>query len=226
MSWGQRECRKSKTTTLLAQHTLECSRSHEHDMKLLNFTPYGEHKKREQMSSPILNLDTFHKNLTPGELSCIWQIERVVTIALKFQWTRSPFFSELFAPVAVVWRGILNSLLSSIIPAFSGPNSVNQRPFIAQSSILKGTLYSWTRLVKSFVLFVFRVSNLAFILRSFQLKTTASANLKVILKTDCMSHVHTKRLPTATPSISRAFLRYTYYGGSYYVVKLSYSILF
>ena len=24
-----------------------------------------------------------------------------------------------------------------------------------------------------------------------------------------MSHVHTKRLPTATPSISRAFLRYT-----------------
>ena len=80
--------------------------------------------------------------------------------------------------------------------------------------------------VKSFGLFVFRVSNLAFILRSFQLKTTVSANLKVILKTVCMSHVHTKRLPTATPSISRAFLRYTYYGRSYYVVKLSYSILF
>ena len=80
--------------------------------------------------------------------------------------------------------------------------------------------------VKSFGLFVFRVSNLAFILRSFQLKTTVSANLKVILKTVCMSHVHTKRLPTATPSIFRAFLRFTYYGGSYYVVKLSYSILF
>ena len=70
---------------------------------------------------------------------------------------------------------------------------------------IKGMLCSLTRLVKSFVLFVFRVSNLAFILRSFQLKTTASANLKVVLKTVCMSYVHTKRLPTATPSIFRAF---------------------
>ena len=59
--------------------------------------------------------------------------------------------------------------------------------------------------VKSLVLFLFRVSNLAFILRSFQLKTTASANLKVMLQTVCMSRVHTKRLPTATPSISPLF---------------------
>ena len=116
-----------------------------------------------------------------------------------------PLFSELFVAVSVVWRGILNSLLSPTIPASSVPNSVKQRPFIVQSSILKGTLYSWTRLVKSFVLFVFRVSNLAFILRSFQLKTTASANLKVMLKTVCMSRVHTKRSPTATPSISPLF---------------------
>ena len=116
-----------------------------------------------------------------------------------------PLFSEPFAAITVVWRGILNSLLSSTVSAFSVPNSVKQRPFIVQSSILKGMLCSLTCMVKTFVLFVFRVSNLAFILRSFQLKTTASANLKVILKTVCMSHVHTKRLPTATPSISPLF---------------------
>ena len=124
-----------------------------------------------------------------------------------------PLFSELFVAVSVVWRGILNSLLSPTIPASSVPNSVKQRPFIVQSSILKGTLYSWTRLVKSFVLFVFRVSNLAFILRSFQLKTTASANLKVILKRVCMNHVHTKWLLTATPSILRFFALYLLLAG-------------
>ena len=212
--------KEKNQNSVRAAHYLECSRPHEHDMKLLNFTSYGEpqRKKPEQISSPILNLDIFHKNLTPGELSYIWQIERVGIMALKFQWTRSPFFSELFAAVAVVSISNNTSVFSS--------RHRQQRPFIVQSSILKGTLYSWTRLVKSFVLFVFRVSNLAFILRSFQLKTTASANLKVMLKTVCMSHVHTKRLPTATPSIFRAFLSYTYYGGSYYVVKLSYSILF
>ena len=205
-------------------------------MKLLNFTSCGDsqRKKPEKISSPILNLDIFHKNLTPRELSYIWQIERVGIIALKFHWTRSPFFSELFVAFAVVWRGILNSLLSPTIPAFSGPNSVKQRPFIVQSSILKGTLCSWSRPVKSFVLFVFRVSNLAFILRSFQLKTTASANLKVILKTVCMSHVHTKRCPyqAVTNCYSFNFPRFfelyliTYYGGSFCVVKLSDSILF
>ena len=83
-----------------AAHYLECSRPHEHDMKLLNFTSYGEpqSKNLEQIFPPILNLDIFHKNLTPGELSCIWQIERVVTIALKFQWTRSPFLVSLSQP--------------------------------------------------------------------------------------------------------------------------------
>ena len=77
--------KKQNHNSACAAHFLECSRSHEHDMKLLNFTPYGEHKKREQMSSSILNLDIFQKNLTPGEFSCICQIERVVTIAMKFQ---------------------------------------------------------------------------------------------------------------------------------------------
>ena len=105
----------------------------------------------------------------------------------------------------VTWYLKLSSI-SNNTSVFSSKHRP-QRPFIVQSCILKGTLYSWTRFVKSFVLFVFRVSNLAFILRSFQLKTTVSANLKVILKTVCMSHVHTKRL--LTPSISRAFLRYT-----------------
>ena len=68
---AKRVSKKQNHNSARAAHFLECSRSHEHDMKLLNFTPYGEHKKREQMSSSILNLDIFHKNLTPGELSCI-----------------------------------------------------------------------------------------------------------------------------------------------------------
>lgn len=76
-----------------AAHYLECSRPHEHDMKLLNFTSYGkpQHKKPEQIFSPILNLDIFHKNLTPGELSYIWQIERVGIIALSFNEHEAPF---------------------------------------------------------------------------------------------------------------------------------------
>ena len=61
-----------------------------------------------------------------GELSYIWQIERVGISALKFQWTRSPFFRELFAAVSVVWRGILNSLLSPTISVSSVPNTVNK----------------------------------------------------------------------------------------------------
>ena len=42
------------------------------------------------MSSSILNLDIFHKNLTPGELSYIWQIERVGIIALSFNEHEAP----------------------------------------------------------------------------------------------------------------------------------------
>ena len=89
---------------------------------------------------------------------------------------------------------------------------------------IKGTLCSLTRLVKSFVLFVFRVSNLAFILRSFQLKTTASANLKVVLNS--MHELCPYQAVTNCYSFNfPRFLRFTYYGGSYYVIKLSYSIL-
>ena len=64
-----------ETTTLHVQHTFwNVHEPHEHDMKLPNFTSYEERTKTEQMSSSILNLDIFHKNLTPGELSCICQI--------------------------------------------------------------------------------------------------------------------------------------------------------
>ena len=58
-----------------------------------NFTFYGGLKRTF--------LDIVFRNWNPGEFAYIWQSKWVGTVAMKIEWTRIHFLSDVFAAVAV-----------------------------------------------------------------------------------------------------------------------------
>ena len=56
----------------------------------------------DKFSFLFLNLNKTLKNSTPGNVACIWHIERVQIDAIKFERTQIHFFSDFFTAVVVV----------------------------------------------------------------------------------------------------------------------------
>ena len=65
---------------------------YDYDAKSPNATFFGE-LEHTNFLSLFLNLDKFLKNSTPGEISYIWQIERVQIDAIKFKRTEIYFLA-------------------------------------------------------------------------------------------------------------------------------------
>ena len=67
---------------------------YDYDAKSPNAT-FFEELEHTNFLSLFLNLDKFLKNSTPGEISYIWQIERVQIDAIKFKRTEIYFLESL-----------------------------------------------------------------------------------------------------------------------------------
>ena len=66
---------------------------HDYDVKLPNLTFYGGRgHTMTNFPSSFLNLNKILKNSTPGNVACIWHIERVQIDAIKFERTQIHFF--------------------------------------------------------------------------------------------------------------------------------------
>ena len=76
---------------------------HDYDEKMPNFTFYGGRKQATmKFSFPFWTWIWFLRNSTPGEFAYIWQSKWVGTVAIKIEWTRIHFLSDVFAAVAVL----------------------------------------------------------------------------------------------------------------------------
>ena len=76
---------------------------HDYDVKPSNLTICGGRGHTiDEFSFIFFSLNKILKNLTPGNVACIWRIERVQIDAIKFERTQIPFFTDVFTAVVVV----------------------------------------------------------------------------------------------------------------------------
>ena len=74
---------------------------HNYDVKMPNFTFYGERKQRKRKQFLFLNLDMVPRNSTPGGFAYIWQSKWVEVIAMKTERTQIHFLSGVLVAVAM-----------------------------------------------------------------------------------------------------------------------------
>ena len=73
---------------------------HDYDVKLPDFTFREDVNKRRRNFIPSLNLNMVLRNSTPGGFAYIWQRKWFGIIAMKTEWTKAQFWSDVFAAVA------------------------------------------------------------------------------------------------------------------------------
>ena len=74
---------------------------HNYDVKMPNFTFYGERKQRKRKQFLFLNLDMVPRNSTPVGFAYIWQSKWVGMIAMKNERTQIHFLSDVLVAVGM-----------------------------------------------------------------------------------------------------------------------------
>ena len=103
-----------------------------------NFTFYGGRKQATmKFSFSFWTRIWFFRNSTPKEFAYIWQSNWVGTVAMKIEWTRIQFLSDVFAAVAVLGR----SLLLAMGPRWPGHYFCRDQMYVSDTS--RNPLQSW-----------------------------------------------------------------------------------